>query len=95
MLTLVPDDEHDSTWSFNRYFTYHFFEDESVGDKFCLYKNDNENYMNLMHWIFVGELFYSSRILVLLLSVLKTEIVNLVKFISFLKEHNFHKAHHW
>lgn len=63
MLTLVPDDERDSTWSFNRHFTYHFFEDEAVGDKFCLIRHDNENYVNLMRCIFVGGISLLSRIL--------------------------------
>lgn len=62
-LTFVPDDERDSVWSFNRRFTYHFYEDEAVGDKFCLFRHDNENYVNLMRCIFVGGIHLLTRIL--------------------------------
>ena len=62
-LNLVPEDERDSTWSFNRRFRYHFYEDEAVGDKFGWYKSDNENYVNFLRCIFAGGTSLLPRIL--------------------------------
>ena len=62
-LNLVPDDERENTWSFNRRFKYHFYEDEAVGDKFTWYRSDNENYINFLRCIFAGGTSLLPRIL--------------------------------
>ncbi|MDY6397125.1 MAG: AAA family ATPase [Treponema sp.] len=62
-LNLVPEDERDSTWSFNSRFKYHFYEDEAIGDKFSCYRSNNENHINFLRCIFAGGISLLPRIL--------------------------------
>ncbi len=62
-LNLVPENERDSTWSFNSRFKYHFYEDEAIGDKFSCYRSNNENHINFLRCIFAGGISLLPRIL--------------------------------